>query len=133
MGFFIPINDNCWCKIYYWYKLIIFSPITAQREQQLIESAIQSFQFLSCLKFKTWDGDPDKDYLHFQNSKARPGWVTVVYSGLKFVQFISKNLMMLDFEEIILAWNYVYLKNPNGKFVFSNFLHIFGHVSIIFP
>jgi hypothetical protein len=45
----------------------------AQRERQLIESAIQSFQFLSCLKFKTWDGDPDKDYLHFQNSKARPG------------------------------------------------------------
>ena len=50
-----------------------FFPITAQRERQLIESAIQSFQFLSCLKFKTWDGDPDKDYLHFQNSKARPG------------------------------------------------------------
>ena len=54
-------------------RLILFSPITAQRERKLIESAIQSFQFLSCLKFKTWDGDPDKDYLHFQNSKARPG------------------------------------------------------------
>lgn len=55
--------------IYY----IINAKDYAQREQQLIKSAIQSFQFLSCLKFKTWDGDPDKDYLHFQNSKARPG------------------------------------------------------------
>lgn len=43
------------------------------REILIIESALKTFQFLTCLQFVPWDGDVDKDYLHILNSKERPG------------------------------------------------------------
>jgi len=44
-----------------------------QRELLIIESALKTFQFLTCLRFVPWDGDTNKDYLHILNSKDRPG------------------------------------------------------------
>ena len=52
------------------FRLVL---ILGQREQQLIKSAIETFQFLTCLQFQPWNGDKNKDYLHFQNSQERPG------------------------------------------------------------
>lgn len=40
----------------------------------MIERAIKTFDFLSCLQFKQWDG-VQEDYLHMEPSKERPGLV----------------------------------------------------------
>ena len=50
-----------------------FFPLSGNREILIIESALKTFQFLTCLQFVPWDGDIDKDYLHILNSKERPG------------------------------------------------------------
>lgn len=60
-----------------WINNTIYYRISSEdygrREVGLIESAIKTVQFLTCLQFKPWDGDAQKDYLHFMNSTARPG------------------------------------------------------------
>lgn len=59
-----------------WINNTIYYRISStygRREVGLIESAIKSIQFLTCLQFKEWDGDPQLDYLHFMNSTERPG------------------------------------------------------------
>ena len=50
------------------YNLLISGP----REYLLIERAIKTFDFLSCLTFQVWDG-VQEDYLHIEPSKERPG------------------------------------------------------------
>ena len=50
------------------YNLLISGP----REYLLIERAIKTFDFLSCLTFQVWDG-VQVDYLHIEPSKERPG------------------------------------------------------------
>ena len=46
--------------------------ISGTREYLIIERAIKTFDFLSCLKFEPWDG-VQEDYLHIEPSKHRPG------------------------------------------------------------
>ena len=45
---------------------------SGQREYLMIQSALKTFEFMSCLKFVQWDGKAE-DYLHIQSSKDRPG------------------------------------------------------------
>ena len=54
------------------HKISLFA-LSGNREILIIESALKTFQFLTCLQFVPWDGDVDKDYLHILNSKERPG------------------------------------------------------------
>jgi hypothetical protein len=48
---------------------VLFS---AASEVLIIESALQTIAFVSCVKFEKWDG-LKKDYIHFQPDKKRKG------------------------------------------------------------
>ena len=55
------------------YILVAYTHlISGPREYLLIERAIKTFDFLSCLTFQVWDG-VQVDYLHIEPSKERPG------------------------------------------------------------
>ena len=41
----------------------------------MIESAMRTISFVSCIKFLEWDGAA-KDYVHFKPDKKRLGWVS---------------------------------------------------------
>ena len=45
----------------------------------MIESAMRTISFVSCIQFLEWDGEA-KDYVHFQPDKKRLGWVFGVCS-----------------------------------------------------
>ena len=53
----------------------------------MIESAMRTISFVSCIKFLEWDGAA-KDYVHFQPDKKRLGWVSAL--SVKTVQ-LSRN------------------------------------------
>ena len=45
---------------------------SADSEVLIIESALQTMAFVSCVRFEAWDGKK-KDYIHFTPDKKRKG------------------------------------------------------------
>ena len=44
----------------------------------MIESAMRTISFVSCIKFLPWDGEA-RDYVHFKPDKKRLGWVATAF------------------------------------------------------
>ena len=67
--------------------LQIIKMFSGASEVLMIESAMRTISFVSCIKFLEWDGEA-KDYVHFKPDKKRLGWVFGVCSLNKTVQVI---------------------------------------------
>ena len=46
--------------------------VSGAGEVAMIKSAMRTMSFVSCIKFKEWDGT-QKDYIHFKPDKKRKG------------------------------------------------------------
>ena len=55
----------------------------------MIESAMRTISFVSCIKFLEWDGEA-KDYVHFKPDKKRLGWVFAFLSLSKQFKWLEK-------------------------------------------